>query len=138
MQRRRALDVATGLDSLSDHDVRPGVGRRPGLLGISDLHQHDKACLSGSLDQLPVDTPREGHESGTFLDHHLEALALVEVEHEVDAELPAHRRANRRELLAERVWARPRRCERPERTDTADGRHELGRGRRPDRSLHHG
>jgi hypothetical protein len=130
--------VATGLDALHDQGVGAGIRGRAGSVRGGDLDQHPRAAGARPGDQFGTQPKRERHPRHALFDRHLEALVLLEIEHEVHAERAVRRPHDRADLLTQARWIGPRGTQRPEATGPRHLSSERHRSAPPERRLHDG
>jgi hypothetical protein len=130
--------MPAGLNALHDQGVRAGIRGRAGLVRGGNLDQHTRATGVRAGNQFATQPEGERQPRHALFDRHLQALVLLEIEHEVHAERAVRRSHDRADLLSQARWIGPRSAQRPQ---AARPRHlgsELRRSAPAQRRLHDG
>jgi len=114
-QRRLALHMPAGFETLRDQDVGPGRDSFARCADIRDLRENDRTRAARLGKQIMVDAPRERDGRRALGQRDRESLALVEREDEVDAERSlVELRSNALQLFAKLLRFGPRSRQRAE------------------------
>ena len=131
----RAAHMAAGFVALRDNQVEAGVRGAPCLVDRADHLDCQCAGVFHHADKAAAVAPEEGYDADSVFEGDRQLLFDREAQHEIRAVRTVRQVVHRREQPPEVRWAAPSARQMADAARVGNGRGELGRCDRTDRSL---